>query len=520
MPSWTEEMRQQIASVFPLSKVIETVASSLVPYPMLTLNRLELSCNYDRPNLRKRRRKPTVPSPPTIEAPFTPGPSTSSIPLYPVSSRHNSLDSHQPLHPDFDRMVADEVLEIISNATDDMESIIENYFNTVHRWLPILSKSMLKDRIRQLRALESPRAEVACLVLCIYLVIQPYTKVTPGSNEHLSFLYSRAKCVHALVQSSGPVSIELVQAALLLTVYELGHGLLPSAYVSIGCSARLFSAMFLDLKGKGEAGDSTMLWIKEEEERRARWGIIILDRFLNTSFGRELDSFATLSLTEDKYLPTQDSIWDAANESDSPPTALPVSICSNDKVGSFARQAQAAHLLGRVLQHVHEPTSNVEFNKEEGAQLERTLHSLNKILAIEIEDSETDLCGAIGMCNSALLTLITADIEFDEAPCKKSASIKTAVQYVMEHADYMKSHESIVDPRVLTLLVPYSIYQAAILHIKILGFLKTDPRCHYWAGNLYILKTLLVGFGKTWKISDEYLNRVQTAEATLLVGNS
>lgn len=122
-------------------------------------------------------------------------------------------------------------------------------------------------------------------------------------------------------------------------------------------------------------------------------------RFLNISLGRELHSFATLLLSEDKWLPADDDIWDRAVESDSAIVPLPVSMSTNIKVGAFARQAQAAHLLGRVLQHVHEPTTNDEFNREERDQLERTLHSLSKILAMEISETAADLCGAIGMCN-------------------------------------------------------------------------------------------------------------------------
>lgn len=107
----------------------------------------------------------------------------------------------------------------------------------------------------------------------------------------------------------------------------------------------------------------------------------------------------------------------------------------------------------------------------------------------------------------------------------------------MELADYIKANENLINPQGLTLLAPYSIYQAAIVHIKILAFLGADPRCHYWAGNLYILKSLLVYFAKTWKISgmigtsfgvyskidtclDKYLELVKAAEVDTLFINS
>ncbi len=129
-------------------------------------------------------------------------------------------------------------------------------------------------------------------------------------------------------------------------------------------------------------------------------------------------------------------------------------------------------------------------------------------------------------------------MDFDGYPCKKNSSVRMAVTCVMELADYIKQNSISVEanPRALTLLVPYSIYQASVLHIRILAFIGPDPRCHYWAGHLYDLKSLLVAFGKTWKISgmcpatkdcstgftiylEEYLERIKTAESDLLLNN-
>lgn len=66
-------------------------------------------------------------------------------------------------------------------------------------------------------------------------------------------------------------------------------------------------------------------------------------------------------------------------------------------VGPFARECQVAHLIGRVIQHVYHPVTDVDFRSCERAQLERTLKAFLPIL-IDEELEFSTYCGALGMC--------------------------------------------------------------------------------------------------------------------------
>lgn len=81
---------------------------------------------------------------------------------------------------------------------------------------------------------------------------------------------------------------------------------------------------------------------------------------------------------------------------------LLLSTPSNVRVGPFAREAQVSYLLGRVLRHAYEPTSDPRFDFDEAVALDRTLKAFRTLLPEEI-DSCARYCGATGVCNRYFL---------------------------------------------------------------------------------------------------------------------
>ena len=75
-----------------------------------------------------------------------------------------------------------------------------------------------------------------------------------------------------------------------------------------------------------------------------------------------------------------------------------LSTPSDVRVGPFARECQTSHLVGRVVRHVFDPSSDTNFQKEEATQLERTLHSFLPLL-MEQESQFGLFCAALGLCS-------------------------------------------------------------------------------------------------------------------------
>jgi len=166
-----------------------------------------------------------------------------------------------------------EILTILGDAAE-VQAVVGAYFTTVHTWLPFVSKKRLYQNLTN--PLAEPGADLALLFVCMKLITQ---RPPEGAETPHTSLYWTAKQFYNMVKSNGIYSVHLVQAAILITLYEIGHAIYPAAYLSAGCCARLGHAMGLHNRNAA----SQMLrrpstWTEQEEIRRIWWAVIILDR--------------------------------------------------------------------------------------------------------------------------------------------------------------------------------------------------------------------------------------------------
>lgn len=155
----------------------------------------------------------------------------------------------------------------------DVRKIASNYFETVHTWLPIVSKKRFYDQL--LNPLFDLRADVALLCLCMKLVT--WTSADLDTDPE-TLLYSTAKQYLADLEISGVFSLQTLQSCIFIAIYELGHAIYPSAYVSTGMCTRYATALNISWKAAGNQPVNDLSWIDEEERRRVWWSINILDR--------------------------------------------------------------------------------------------------------------------------------------------------------------------------------------------------------------------------------------------------
>lgn len=105
---------------------------------------------------------------------------------------------------------------------------VDVYFNSIHTFLPIVSKLRL---YRELSASQDGLdADTALLLITMQLHTQSLDSVEPGDRE----LYSVAKACCSYLQGNNVLSIRLLQATLLIALYEISEALYPAAYRSVG----------------------------------------------------------------------------------------------------------------------------------------------------------------------------------------------------------------------------------------------------------------------------------------------
>jgi hypothetical protein len=171
--------------------------------------------------------------------------------------------------------VPNEILNVLlSRAT--MLSICDTYLRSTHNWLPMLSQKRVFQKVNNFSA--DADIGLALLLLCMKLVSE-----VPSEQEGgvISSLYCMAKELYSTVENRGLISLQLLQSAILIAIYEIGHGIYPAAYLRVGHAARLGIMIGLhNRKNATQLFKEGETWSQCEEERRTWWSVIILDRYV------------------------------------------------------------------------------------------------------------------------------------------------------------------------------------------------------------------------------------------------
>lgn len=149
------------------------------------------------------------------------------------------------------------------------------YFRSVHSWLPVVSETAYYAQLSKFRVVAAP-SDFSVLTLCIFLVCA--MPVDGEMSLQTRRLYILIKSFVAMLEAMGMNSLAMLQGRLLLTTFEIGHAMYPSAYISAGANIQAAAAL-----GAGTASFADLSKAfpdpKLAEEARQTWrGIVITNR--------------------------------------------------------------------------------------------------------------------------------------------------------------------------------------------------------------------------------------------------
>ncbi|PNP51028.1 hypothetical protein THARTR1_08256 [Trichoderma harzianum] len=164
----------------------------------------------------------------------------------------------------------------LTGEIEQIRAISATFFSQVVIWTPVIFRKNFFNIA--LNPLSPRRTEGILLSLCMKLYCTPTTQDEPDGR---TALYKATKQFYCEVEAAGILSICILQSAILIAVYEIGHAIYPAAYLTVGACARYGIALGLDkllvdLTGENNAARP---WMEVEEMRRVWWGILILDRY-------------------------------------------------------------------------------------------------------------------------------------------------------------------------------------------------------------------------------------------------
>ena len=143
------------------------------------------------------------------------------------------------------------------------------YLTQIHPWTPFLSKKKIFGQV--LSPLSGHRLDHVILLTAIKLII-----TAPGDDPR-SAGYCGIKTALLDAEMKGILTLRILQALVLVALYELGHAIYPSAYLTVGYCAKYGIALGINQTIDLNCGAGSAL-IDSEEERRTWWTIVLFDR--------------------------------------------------------------------------------------------------------------------------------------------------------------------------------------------------------------------------------------------------
>ncbi|KAL7803498.1 N-terminal binuclear Zn cluster-containing protein [Trichoderma aethiopicum] len=412
--------------------------------------------------------------------------------------------------PSVDHLITKEVSDFVGDVAN-VKAISDKFFASVHEWMPIVSKIQFLANL--VSWLTHKRAELFFLILAMRLSSEQV------SNPRTA-LYQVTKYLQFRLEHSGVLSLQVIQASVLVTLYEIGHGVYPSAFLSIAGCARYATALGIDqsILCRDLSGIS---WNELEERRRVWWSILVLDRFLNLSDpSRHL---VTPDPILANWLPVDDAAFN--DGSGRPEDAYMLGSATALDLGRFARFAQAAHLLGQVLRHVAEGSP-----ESETAQLRRTIFSLVNVSRLEAHLRQMEFCsqtavcywyvqiGKSSHCLACSLTASSGILLLDSSQAKNKDSVEASItspEQLSTETDSISQSALQISTHIITRrsfmeihnrsspFLLHMLYRVAVL------YLETSPSTPggTTADKLHVIKQGIEIMGRRWQVARMHARR-------------
>ncbi|KAJ5522778.1 hypothetical protein N7513_013351 [Penicillium frequentans] len=396
-------------------------------------------------------------------------------------------------------------------SISDMEEIKYRYFNSVHTWMPIVSKIRL-ERITQCEP-RLLKADALLLIMCMKLVC------TYDQRQGSSNLYNLTKKLSQEVELNGLVTVRTVQAGLLLCVYEAGHGIFPAAFLNISCCARQGVVLGLHNRLAPQLAGNPRSWVDWEERQRVWWMVVILDRYI--AIGSDYRPLCTEDPNRDTLLPASDSAWD--NGEMMCPERVLLSSNSDTPVSSFARLAQASNLLGRVVKHCNDTSLEIEYVLDNFERLTQTIIAFLQLITTNQDLSSNPFSTAAAICFSALFKLAShhaCDMHIEQG---LDIAVASRVREIMQRSVQMLKDTSnqvilfVRDTRqsltsetmeLVSPLVLNCIYSSTA-NLSWMGIENGAPQ---YAVGKAVCEEMLQSLGARWKAANAYLELQRVAD--------
>ncbi|KAF2229471.1 hypothetical protein EV356DRAFT_455759 [Viridothelium virens] len=447
--------------------------------------RKELSCLYGQ-----EQEPPPPPSPPST--------GNRAVTAPPISFQAVSLTIPAEPTASSEAKLYLQVLGLIRETGQFVDDVSARYFHGVHRYLPIISRTRFHNNLITLGATSSAGFSVLLVAICLASSspeLGRRTGYVSGEIRQVTrrSLYLAARSLFAQVQACFRPSVHLIQAGLLLAVYEYVNGRPDEAFASIAGCARMAYAARIHLCNhsgpqtpsfpEASADKDAYLQLQSQEAANTWWGIVIYERTFFCDVAVTEQPLITLIPGEYARLPTEPVILEESDHRHSESIIhLSVSCLSSTNVG-------ASWLLDQVLKGFE--VSSIDSRLFQLQSLDNTLQTFLGVLMQQSNEKGSVFCEAIAIVISGMSHSPKELHEYSKA------ALDTAMKMVL---DIVEAHEN-SDPYLLTCVTPSYPYlvRAALKHIYGRSEWKDDDSLKNAEKRL---RTALDQFSHSWNATD------------------
>jgi hypothetical protein len=175
-------------------------------------------------------------------------------------------------------LVYGNIFSAMSEGKTTIDIVKRKYFDSVHTWLPMISTTRF-EKEHQLFRDYTPPGGFLLSMLAMHLLVTPPAEHPPAKVMAESRWYRACKYYFGMVVAVKDIDIGIVQAGILIALFEHMQQIDDRAHLTLGVSARLAYTLELeDLVARQMCEGQGSLTPEAEEAVRTWRCLILLER--------------------------------------------------------------------------------------------------------------------------------------------------------------------------------------------------------------------------------------------------
>ncbi|AEO70175.1 85e784a5-aa62-49f1-8cce-aec5911353d2 [Thermothielavioides terrestris] len=405
------------------------------------------------------------------------------------------------------------LLDILITRPRVMEAV-DQYFAGVNSWFTIVERASFEERLEA--AWAKLPAEDSILALCMALIARPPNQRPSKIGDTV---YLSTKAILSLVQCKVPMSVPLLQAELLVALYEFSQSMPQQAYLTLGRCLQMTKAF---------GWHNVEFWSDDRKAAMPRelklcsilwWAIVYVDCLLHVGYQDQVFPMHTSGLAQVSVIPLPEA-FDQHFPGSAPFHGPGFRDANSDRIeGMVLPEATSAWYLSRVLQQLSDPALPGNIDPEVLSNLilqhARDVDSAKWRAGDRNAAFGADLISLMKLNQPGLFSGIDPMSTSDPSHVQAVQRIRIFTDVIHGQAGKLVEQQERLRKGSIAPCAAFAMSYAALLLISHGdGVLQDDQ----WLMKVENLRSTLEQVSKRWKVAEWYCESVKVALDNRLTG--